>query len=60
MSFKSLQYYSKVVCMIIFVTRVDKNVIDENYDEHVQVLREQSVHQVHKSCWGICETKGHD
>ena len=50
---KSLKYNSEMVCMIVFTTRVNKNVIYEEYDEHVQVLLEQMVHQVHESFWGI-------
>ncbi|PHU22299.1 hypothetical protein BC332_07406 [Capsicum chinense] len=45
--------------MIAFVTGVDENVINLDYDEHVQVPLEHLVHQVHKGYWGICETKGH-
>ncbi|PHU07623.1 hypothetical protein BC332_24112 [Capsicum chinense] len=39
---------------------VDKNVIYEDYDEHVQVLLEHTVHQVHEGCRGIGKTKEHD
>ncbi|PHT42647.1 hypothetical protein CQW23_16672 [Capsicum baccatum] len=39
---------------------IDKNVIYEYYGEHVQVLLEHTVHQVHEGCWGIGKTKGHD
>ena len=56
----SLQYYSEVVCMIVSITEVDKNIINEDYNQHVQVLLEHSVHQVHEGCWGICETKESD
>ena len=60
MDSKSLQHYSEVVCMIIFGTGVDKDLIYGDYDKHIQVLLEYSVHQVYESCWGISETKGHD
>ncbi|PHU14308.1 hypothetical protein BC332_15513 [Capsicum chinense] len=60
MGSKSLKHYSEVVCMLIFATGVNKDVINEDYDEHIQVLLEHSVHQVHEDCWGICKTKRHD
>ena len=56
MVFESLQYYFEMVCMIVFSTGVNKNVIYEEYDEHVQVLLEHTVHQVHEGCLGIGKT----
>ncbi|KAF3650481.1 Glutamine--tRNA ligase [Capsicum annuum] len=38
---------------IILISRIDKDVIYEDYDKHVQVLVEHSVHQIYESCWGI-------
>ncbi|PHT59525.1 hypothetical protein CQW23_01888 [Capsicum baccatum] len=35
--------------MIIFITGLDKDVTNEDYDEHVQVILEHSIHQVHKA-----------
>lgn len=46
--------------MIIFARGVNKNVINEEYDEHVQVLLEHSVHLVYEGCWDISKTKGHE
>ena len=57
---KSLKYDSEMVCIIMFTVGINKDVIYEDYDEHVQVLLEHIVHQVHKGCWGIVKTKGHD
>ena len=57
---ESLQYYYKMVCMITLIAKVNKDVIYEDYDEHVQVLLEHMIHQVHESCWGIGKTKGYN
>ncbi|PHT51644.1 hypothetical protein CQW23_06106 [Capsicum baccatum] len=38
---------------ITLISGIDKDIIYEDYDEHVQVLIEHSVHQVYESCWGI-------
>ena len=54
---KSLKYYYEMVCMIIFTTGIDQNIIYEDYDEHVKVLLEHTVHQVYESFWGIGKTK---
>ena len=43
--------------MVMFTVGVDKNVIYEYYDEHVQVLLENMVHRVHESYRGIGKTK---
>ena len=37
MGSKSLQYYSEVVYMIIFVMGVDQNIINEDNYEHIQI-----------------------
>ncbi|PHT68419.1 hypothetical protein T459_27906 [Capsicum annuum] len=57
---ESLKYDFEMVCMIILTARIDQNIIYEDYDEHVQVLLEHLVHQVHESGWGISKTEGHD
>ena len=44
MSSESLKYDSEVIYMIVLATGIDKNVIDEDYNEHVQVLLEHVVH----------------
>ncbi|PHT36767.1 hypothetical protein CQW23_24467 [Capsicum baccatum] len=53
MIFESLKYNSKMVCIIMFTAVIDKDVIDKDYDKHVQVLLEHTVHQVHENCRGI-------
>ena len=39
------------------ILRIDKNVINEYYDETIKVFMEDSVHEVHKRNWCISETK---
>jgi hypothetical protein len=46
--------------MLFFILRIDKNIIDENYYELVQFWHEYQIHQVHKVCRSICQSKGHD
>ncbi|PHT48237.1 Signal recognition particle 54 kDa protein, chloroplastic [Capsicum baccatum] len=60
MIFESLKYNSEMVCMIMLTAGIKQNIIYTDYDEHVQVLPKNTVHQVHESCWGIGKTKGHD
>ncbi|PHT66273.1 hypothetical protein T459_30698 [Capsicum annuum] len=53
MTSESLKYYFEFVCMIALSVGIDQNIIYEDYDEHVQVLFEHTVHQVYESSWGI-------
>ncbi|PHT59810.1 Pyruvate dehydrogenase E1 component subunit beta-1, mitochondrial [Capsicum baccatum] len=39
--------------MIMLTVRVDKDVINEDYDEHVQVQLNYMIHQVYEIYWGI-------
>ncbi|PHU08596.1 hypothetical protein BC332_20456 [Capsicum chinense] len=39
---------------------IDKDIIYEDYDEHVQVLLEHMVHQVHEIINSVGKTNGHD
>ncbi|PHT72579.1 hypothetical protein T459_23364 [Capsicum annuum] len=50
---ESLKHDSEMVCMITLTMGIDKDIIYEDYDEHVQVLLEHTVHQVYESCWGV-------
>ncbi|PHT38313.1 hypothetical protein CQW23_21886 [Capsicum baccatum] len=60
MILESLKYNSEMVNMITLTAEIDKDVIYEDYDEHVQVLLEHTIHQVHECCWGIVKTKERD
>ncbi|KAF3626893.1 hypothetical protein FXO38_29011 [Capsicum annuum] len=57
---EGLKYNSEMVCMITLTMRIDKDIIYEDYDEHVQVLLEHPFYQVYESYWGISMTKGDD
>ena len=54
---ESLKYYFEMVCIITLTVGIDQNIIYEDYDEHVQVLLEHLIHQVHEGCWRIGKTK---
>ena len=57
---EGLKYDFEMVCMIMLTAGIYQNIIYKDYDKHIQVLLEHIVHQVHESCWGIGNTKGHD
>jgi hypothetical protein len=38
---------------------IDENVIDEDYDEFIELRHEHGVHEVHEVGWGISESKRH-
>lgn len=57
MGFESLKYDFEMIYGFILITGIDKSVIYEYYDEPVQVLLEQEIHQVYESCWSIGKTK---
>jgi hypothetical protein len=54
---KSLQNNSEMLCMLLFALGVDQDVVDEDHDELVQLRHEYRVHQVHKMCRSIDESK---
>ena len=45
--------------MLFFGLGINKNIVDENHHELVEVLHEDLVHQVHEKGWGIGQTNGH-
>jgi hypothetical protein len=54
---KSSQNNLKVLLMLCFILGVDQDVINENHDKLVQLQHEHGVHQVHKMCRSIGESK---
>ncbi|KAF5756119.1 hypothetical protein HanXRQr2_Chr17g0810861 [Helianthus annuus] len=50
---------TKVFHMVSFVLRVDKNVVDENDDEFVQVRLADAIHEIHERNRCISEPKRH-
>jgi predicted oxidoreductase len=45
--------------MLLLVFGIDKDIIDEDHYEFVELRHEHRVNEVHEVGWGICETKGH-
>jgi hypothetical protein len=45
--------------MLFLVFGIDKDIIDEDHYEFVELRYKHGVHEVHEVGWGICETKGH-
>ena len=56
---ESSQNFPKVVHMVLWVGRVDKDIVKKDYDELVQVLTEKIVHHKHELCRGVGHTKRH-
>ena len=42
-----------------FTWREDKNIVDEDHDEFVQILHEYGVHELHEGGGCIGQTEGH-
>ena len=45
--------------MLFFGLGVNEDIIDENYDELVEVVHENFIHEVHEVGGGIGQSKGH-
>jgi hypothetical protein len=54
---KSLQNNSEILRMLLFTLGIDQDVINEDHDKLVQLWHEHGVHQVHKMCRSIGESK---
>jgi hypothetical protein len=50
---------SEMFGMLLFAFGIDKDIIDEDHYEFVELRHKHGVHEVHEVGWGICETKGH-
>ena len=46
--------------MVLWVGRVNKDIVKENQDEFIQVLTKKIVYHVHKLGGGVGDTKRHD
>jgi len=46
--------------MLSVALGIFQDIIDEYNDELIQIWRENSVHQIHKDCWGIGHSEKHD
>jgi hypothetical protein len=45
--------------MLLPIFRMDKDTIDKDHYEFVELRHKHGVLEVHEIGWGICETKGH-
>jgi hypothetical protein len=45
--------------MLLLVFGIDKDIIDKDHYEFVELHHKHGVHEVHEVGWGIRETKGH-
>ena len=51
------QYFPYVFSMVLWVGRIDEDIIKENQDEFVQVLTKESVHHIHELGRGVGDAK---
>jgi hypothetical protein len=56
---QTLKNNSEVFGMLLLIFRIDKDIIDKDHYELVELHHKHGVHEVHEVGWGICETKGH-
>src|SRR5688572_8128908 len=47
-----------MIGMILLITRIYQNVIDEHNHKHIQILSEHPIHQIHKSGRSVSYSKG--
>jgi hypothetical protein len=45
--------------MLFLVFGIDKDIIDKDHYEFVELHHKHELHEVHEVGWGIRETKGH-
>jgi hypothetical protein len=50
---------SEMFGMLLLVFGIDKDIIDKDHYEFVELRHKHGVHEVHEVGWGIRETKGH-
>jgi hypothetical protein len=49
----------KIFGMLLLIFGIDKDIIDKDHYEFVELRHKHGVHEVHEVGWGIRETKGH-
>ena len=54
-----LQNFPEVFNMVLWVGRVNKDIVKKDCDEFVQVLTEKIVHHKHELCRGVGNTERH-
>jgi hypothetical protein len=53
------KYQTKMFFVFFFILSADQYIIDEYYDELVQILHKDLVHQIHKIDWSISQSERH-
>jgi hypothetical protein len=56
---KLLQYQTEMFFVFFFILSADQYIIDEDYDELVQILHKYLVYQIHKVGQCISQSKRH-
>jgi hypothetical protein len=56
---QTLKDNSEKFGMLLLVFGIDKDIIDKDHYEFVELHHKHGVHEVHEVGWGIRETKGH-
>jgi hypothetical protein len=56
---QTLKDNSEMFGMFFLIFGIDKDIIDKDYYEFVELRHKHGVHEVHEVGWGIRETKGH-
>jgi hypothetical protein len=56
---QTLKDNSEMFGMLFLVFGIDKDIIDKDHYEFVELRHKHGVHEVHELGWGIRETKGH-
>jgi hypothetical protein len=56
---QTLKDNSEMFGMVLLVFGIDKDIIDEDHYEFVELRHKHRVHEIHEVGWGICETKRH-
>ncbi|KAK4734393.1 hypothetical protein R3W88_008654 [Solanum pinnatisectum] len=49
-----------MIDMIIFIPRVDQDLVNEYNNKHIQILFKDFVHEIRECCRSVCQTKGHN
>ena len=57
---EGLQNQTQMFSMLFFSLGVDKDIINEDNHELVEVLHEYLIHEIHEISRGIGQTKGHN
>jgi hypothetical protein len=56
---QTLEDNSEMFGMFFLIFGIDKDIIDKDHYEFVELRHKHGVHEVHEVGWGIHETKGH-